>query len=170
MKKEKARDELIIPKLQSGEELIGFFQAQYTPSWGWYFLIGPLFAFAIRIYFVAVTDKGIHYHKLTFFGKPDTSNYFTWNEIEKVKLSKGLLQAPLKFKDLKQKICQACLSRFFVLGPLDCKDRIRTFPKREARERRHSFPTSPPHGTNSYFLSFAPFYFETNPCIPLIHD
>ena len=97
MKKEKARDELILPKLQSGEELIGFFQAQYTPSWGWYFLIGPLFAFAIRIYFVAVTDKGIHYHKLTFFGKPDTSNYFTWNEIEKVKLSKGLLQAPLKF-------------------------------------------------------------------------
>jgi hypothetical protein len=38
-------------------------------------------------------------------------------------------------RDEHKKICQACLSRFLVLMPLDCKDSARAFPKREAREK-----------------------------------
>ncbi len=98
MNKERAKNELINPKLKQGEELVGFFQAQYIPSNWWIFLIGPLILFGMRVYYVAVTDQGMHFHKLTLFGKPDIYNYFPWNEIENLKLEKGFLTAPLKLK------------------------------------------------------------------------
>jgi hypothetical protein len=45
------------------------------------------------------------------------------------------MKRPGATRDLKQKICQACLSRFFILRPLDFKDSARAFPKREVREK-----------------------------------
>ena len=96
MNKEQVKNELIIPNLKQGEELVGFFQAQYISSFWWVFLVGPLYYLSQRIYFVAVTDKGLHFHKFTFWGKPDAFNYFSWEEIVKLKLGKGLLQAPFE--------------------------------------------------------------------------
>jgi hypothetical protein len=45
------------------------------------------------------------------------------------------MKRPGATRDEHKKICQACLSRFLVLRPLDCKDSARAFPKREAREK-----------------------------------
>jgi len=98
MDKEQIKEELIIPKIGSGEELVGFFQATSMPSFWWFFLIGPLVFLNTRTYYVAITNLGIHLNKLTFFGKPAIHAYFTWDEIENLKLGKGILSMPLKFK------------------------------------------------------------------------
>ena len=98
MDKEQIKEELIIPKIGSGEELVGFFQATSMPSFWWFFLIGPLVFLNTRTYYVAITNLGIHLNKLTFFGKPAIHTYFTWDEIENLKLGKGILSMPLKFK------------------------------------------------------------------------
>jgi len=98
MTKEQIKNEFIVPKLHPGEELIGFFQAQ-SYSLGWFILLGPLAAlFTFRNYYVAVTNQGIHLHRLTLFGKLDTHNYFSWNEVESINLGKGIVTAPLKLK------------------------------------------------------------------------
>jgi hypothetical protein len=94
--KDKIKNELILPHLKSEEELIGFFQATYTPSMWWYFLIGPLSLFAMRTYLIAVTNKGLQFHKFTMWGKPDTYDFFSYPEMNTLKLGSGFLQAPLK--------------------------------------------------------------------------
>lgn len=96
MDKEKIKNDLILPHLNQGEELIGFFQATYLPSLWWYLLIGPFFALDMRIYYVAVTNRGLHLYKLNFFGKQDTYNFFPYSEFTKIKLCDGLIQAPLQ--------------------------------------------------------------------------
>lgn len=123
MRKEQALKELIIPKLKPDEELIGFFQAQYTPSFWWALLIGPLLFAGVKFYFVAVSNTGLHLHKLTSFGKADTHNYFPWNEITKLKLSKGFLQAPLNlvFSNGRKLKLQAQLKGVKKLAKLDDK-------------------------------------------------
>ncbi len=92
------KDELIIPQLKQGEELIGFFYAWQMPSSWWFILFGPLIALGRKSYYVAVTNQGFYFYKLTFFGKPDKSDYFTWDEIENLKFKKGLLNASLELK------------------------------------------------------------------------
>jgi hypothetical protein len=96
MDKEKINNEFILPRLKQDEELVGFFQASYTPSLGWFFLIGPLMFFGMKTYYVAVTNRGIHLHKLSLLGKLETYNFFSYAEISKMKLGKGFLQAPLQ--------------------------------------------------------------------------
>ncbi|HHZ69278.1 MAG TPA: hypothetical protein EYO51_04930 [Methylococcaceae bacterium] len=98
MDKEQIKEELITPKMKYGEELIGFFQSYSTPSLWWFLLIGPLVYLGTRTYYVAITNLGIHLNKLTFFGKPAIHNYFTWDEIENLKLGKGVITIPLKLK------------------------------------------------------------------------
>jgi hypothetical protein len=96
MDKEQFKNDFILPNLKQGEELIGFFQATYTPSLWWVILIGPLIYMGMRNYYVAVTNLGIHLYKLNFFGKLDTYNFFYYTEISEIKISKGFLQATLK--------------------------------------------------------------------------
>lgn len=96
MDKERIKSDLILPHLNPEEELIGFFQATYMSPFCWIFLGSPLMCFGTRHYYVAVTNKGLHLHKLNLWGKPDTYNFFPYIEISKIKLDKGFLQAPLK--------------------------------------------------------------------------
>ncbi len=96
MDKEKIKIDFILPRLKQDEELVGFFQAAYMPSSGWLLLVGPLMLLGMRVYYVAVTNQGLHLHKLSFFGKPDTYNFFPYAEISKMKLGNGFLQAPLQ--------------------------------------------------------------------------
>jgi len=97
MTKEQIKSDIILPRLNNqGEELIGFFQASYTPPFWWVFLIGPLMFFGTRVYYVGVTNQGMHLHKLSLWGKPETYNFCPYAEISKMKLGKGFLQAPLQ--------------------------------------------------------------------------
>ena len=66
MDKEQIKEELIIPKIGSGEELVGFFQANWMPSFWWVLLIGPLVFLGTRTYYVGITNLGIHFNKITF--------------------------------------------------------------------------------------------------------
>lgn len=95
MDKNKALNEFITPQLHPEERLIGFFQAQYLPSLWWFLLIGPLLYLGMRIYMVAITDRGLQLHKLGMLGGVSNSDYFTWEEIIGLKFGSGLLQAPL---------------------------------------------------------------------------
>lgn len=98
MNKDRALNEVITPQLRNGEQLIGFFQAQYLPSLWWILLIGPLLFLGMRMYYVAVTDQGLYLHKLGMLGGISSSDYFTWEEIIGLQLGSGLLQAPFKLK------------------------------------------------------------------------
>ena len=99
MSTERIKKDFILPRLKQGEELIGFFQARYVPFL-WFFLIGPIMLLGIRIYYIAVTNQGLHIHKLSFFSmrKVDVYNFFSYAEISKINLGKALIlpEAPLK--------------------------------------------------------------------------
>lgn len=125
MDKEKIKNDLILPHLNQDEELIGFFQATYLPSFWWFLLIGPFIALGMRIYYVAVTNRGLHLYKLNFFGKQDTYNFFSYNEITKINLGDGLIQAPLQlsFSNGKKLTIKAQLKGMDKIAKLDDKTR-----------------------------------------------
>lgn len=84
--------------LAPGDSLVGFFYA-VQPFKIWLFLlIGPFAVLGMRYHFVAVTERGITFHKLSMLGKFSNSDSFTFDEIESVKIGKGILQRPMKFK------------------------------------------------------------------------
>ena len=99
MNLETIKAEIIQPKLTQGEELIGFFIATCSPSFGWYLLLGPLSSLKIKNYYVAVTSLGIQLHKLNLWNNsPENYDFFNYNEITNIKVGNGLLQAPLDLK------------------------------------------------------------------------
>lgn len=96
MNKQKAK-EYIEQNLNDDDTLVGFFQAISPPKIWLLFLIGPLFVLSMRSYFLAVTEKGIFFYKLSLLGKFKEHDFFEFSEIESVKIGKGLLQRPMKF-------------------------------------------------------------------------
>ncbi|WP_432455725.1 MULTISPECIES: PH domain-containing protein [unclassified Agarivorans] len=97
MNKEQAQQH-IESCLQESDSFIGFFQAIEPPKIWLFFLIGPLAVFSMKSYFLAVTEAGIYFHKLSLLGKFNGYDFFTYDDIENVKIGKGLLQRPIKFK------------------------------------------------------------------------
>ena len=96
MNKEQAK-KYIEGNLNNGDSLIGFFQAISPPKIWLAFLIGPLFILSMRAYFIAVSEKGIYFYKLSLLGKFNEHDFFEFDDIESVKIGKGLLQRPMKF-------------------------------------------------------------------------
>ena len=84
--------------LAEGDELIGFFQATYTPSLWWFLLVGPLMFVGVRSYFICVSKQGIYFYKLTFVGKFQNADFFKYDEIKSVKLGKGFMARPMVFR------------------------------------------------------------------------
>jgi len=125
MNKEQIKNDLILPRLKQDEELIGFFQATYTPSLVLLLLSGLLWGMGMRTYLVAVTNQGIHLHRLSLFGKPETYNFFSYAEISEIKLGKGFLQAPLQivFSNGRKLTLKAQLKGIGKVAELDDKTR-----------------------------------------------
>lgn len=96
MNKERAHEHIKL-NLREHESLIGFFQAMEPPKIWLFFLIGPLAALSMRMYFLAVTTTGLYFHRLNLLGKFKGHDYFDFSEIESVKVGKGLLQRPMRF-------------------------------------------------------------------------
>lgn len=97
MKKETARQH-IEQHIEPGDSLVGFFQA-IQPFKLWLFLfIGPLAVLSMKYYFVAVTRKGITFHRLNLMGKFAGQDAFDFSDIESVKIGKGMLQRPMTFR------------------------------------------------------------------------
>ena len=94
---------LVKSEITVGEELVNFFGAR-TPVKLWlFFFIGPLSVLFVTGYFLAITDRGVHFYRLKkqmFSAKLNIANhdFFSWNEIDKVKVGRGLIQATVKFK------------------------------------------------------------------------
>jgi hypothetical protein len=97
MTRKEAYQNIIIPNLKEGEELVGYFQAMYRLPFWKLVLFGAFAAFSNKVYYVAVTSKGVHFHKLTFLGKLHSSLYYSWEEIVKIKIKKGVFQKPYYF-------------------------------------------------------------------------
>lgn len=121
MKKEEAREE-IGRRLAPNEDLVGFFVAQGATNFGLFFLIGPLAAFSIRSYYVAVTDLGVHFHLINLHGGFRHSDFFSYKEIEAVNVCDGTLQIPIKFlfsngRDLEIKAQKRGLARVAKAEP-----------------------------------------------------
>lgn len=96
MKKEQAQEH-IEQNLKDGDTLIGFFQAISAPKIWLFFIMAPLAALSMRMYFLAVTEKGLYFYKLSLLGKFIGYDFFEFDEIENVKIGKGLLQRPMMF-------------------------------------------------------------------------
>lgn len=97
MNKENIKSEIIQPKLTQGEELVGFFYAINIPNMG-FTLITGLFG-GMNAYYVAVTSLGIQLHELDILNnKPYSYKFFTYSEISKLNIGKGLGRIPLKFE------------------------------------------------------------------------
>ncbi|GLT18081.1 hypothetical protein GCM10007938_18590 [Vibrio zhanjiangensis] len=84
--------------INDGDSLVGFFQAMSMPSYWLILLFGPLIFCGLKVYFLAITEKGISFHKLSFWGKFKEHDFFEFNEIESVDIGKGFLQRPMTFK------------------------------------------------------------------------
>jgi hypothetical protein len=97
MDKDKVKEH-IQKHMEQDDVLIGFFYAQQALKIWLFVLIGPFAAFSMKFYFVGVTSKGIHFHRLNLFGKFAGHDFFEYDEIENVKIGKGLLQRPMKFQ------------------------------------------------------------------------
>ncbi|MCQ8119260.1 hypothetical protein [Methylomonas rosea] len=96
MTKEAAKEH-ILKNLTPGDSLVGFFIAQQPFKLWLFFIIGPLAVLSMKQYFIAVTQKGIHFHRLNLWGKFASDDFFAFNEIATVKIGKGMLQRPMKF-------------------------------------------------------------------------
>lgn len=96
MKKDDVKME-IMKNFNQDEQLVGFFIAQSRPAFWLYFLLGPLTALSMKMYYVGVTNKGVHFHKLNFLGKFSQHDFFSFSEIQNVKVGKGLLQTPMQY-------------------------------------------------------------------------
>ncbi len=97
MNKEKAQEQ-IEKKIDQDDILVGFFYAQQPFKIWLFFLIGPLAVLSMKYYFVCVTKKGIHFHRLNLLGKFANHDFFKFEEIENVKIGKGILQRPMKYQ------------------------------------------------------------------------
>lgn len=96
MNKQQAEEHLLA-NLKEGDAIVGFFQAVSPANIWLLFLIGPLFILSMKIYFVAISQQGIYFHKLSLLGKFKECDFFAFSEIENVAIGKGLLQRPMKF-------------------------------------------------------------------------
>jgi hypothetical protein len=83
--------------LIENDTLIGVFQAQEPFKIWLFFIIGPLAVLSMRINIIAASDKGMYFHRLNFFGKFTDFDFFTYQEINQVKIGKGWLQRPMVF-------------------------------------------------------------------------
>ncbi len=96
MKKEAALNH-IKRNLGKEETLVGYFYAQ-KPFIIWLFLlVGPFAVLSMKHYFVGVSNKGIHFHRVNFLDKFAEHDFFEFDEISNVKIGKGYLQRPMKF-------------------------------------------------------------------------
>ncbi|NJD07285.1 MAG: hypothetical protein FIA97_12435 [Methylococcaceae bacterium] len=96
MDKEKAKEH-ISKYLEMNDSLIGFFFATQPFKMWLFFLIGPLAFLSMRYYFIAVSEQGLYFFRLNFWGKFLPADFFAYNEIASVKIGKGFTQRPMKF-------------------------------------------------------------------------
>lgn len=97
MNKEEARLH-IEQHLEPDDSLVGFFQAVQPFKWWLFLLIGPLAVLSMKFYCVAVSRKGITFHRINLMGKFAGQDAFAFSDIENVKFGKGLLQRPMTFR------------------------------------------------------------------------
>lgn len=83
--------------LSSKEKLIGFFYAHKSFKLWLYFIIGPLAVLSLKSYFVAVTNNGIHFFQFNLLLKFSKHDFFIYDEIEKVKVGKGVMKIPMQY-------------------------------------------------------------------------
>ncbi len=96
MKKEEALNHIKM-NLNKEEKLAGYFYAQKPFNIWLFLLIGPLALFSMKYYFIGVSNKGMHFHRLGMLGKFVEHDFFEFKEISNVKIGKGYLQRPMKF-------------------------------------------------------------------------
>lgn len=97
MKKEEAINH-IQKNLIQGDVLKGIFYAIQPFKIWLFFIIGPLAVLSMKHHFVGVSEKGLYFQPLNLLGKFTEYDYFSYDEIESVKIGKGYLQKPVEFQ------------------------------------------------------------------------
>jgi RNAse (barnase) inhibitor barstar len=97
MKKMKL-DERIRTDLGPGEGLLGFFVAQIPFKFWWFFLVGPIAVLGIKTYYIAASDKGMHFYGMNIVGQIEQHDYFPYDAIRVLEMKSGWMQMPLRFE------------------------------------------------------------------------
>jgi len=97
MKYEKMRSH-VDENLHDDDQLIGLFWSMQPMKFWLFALIGPFAAFSMKFYVVAVSKKGISFHNVNFFERFTETSFFTYDEIEALKLKRGRLNATLRVR------------------------------------------------------------------------
>ena len=95
MKYQKAKEH-IDSFIQPDEMFHGWFIGQYY-NLALIFIIGPLAWLTLRFYYFAVTDKGIHIHRLGLSDQFEYSDFFPYSSITSLSFKKGFLQKSVRF-------------------------------------------------------------------------
>ncbi len=90
--------EYIKNTIEIDDNLIGFFIAQKPFSLLWFFIIGPLAVLTMKTYYVAVSKQGAYFYRLNLMGKPANVDFMSFDEIESIKIGKGMLQRPMLYR------------------------------------------------------------------------
>ncbi len=82
--------------LLDDEALIGHIHATSSPAWR--YLFGPLGMILFnKFYVLVVSDKKIHFNRLNQLGKIALTDSFTYDEIERLEMKKGMVKYTLRF-------------------------------------------------------------------------
>ncbi len=96
MKAEKVL-EYINNTLDESDELIGYFFGQEF-NIGIYLIFGPLSMLKMKRYYIAVSQNGVHFHRVNLLEKICQSDFFSFDEIDEIKISKkGVIQKKIEF-------------------------------------------------------------------------
>lgn len=96
MRKERARHH-IDEHLEPGDSVVGFFQATRWPRIWVFFLLGPLAMLGLRILFIAVSQRGVYFHRVSHIDRFEGHDFFRFDEISACDVGRGFLNKRVRF-------------------------------------------------------------------------
>ena len=83
--------------LEPGDSVVGWFGGVSWPRlWVW-FLLGPLAVLGLRQWFIAVSHRGVYFHRISLIAKPEGYDFFRYDEITECDVGRGYLNKPMRF-------------------------------------------------------------------------
>ncbi len=87
-----AIQQYVTDNLQPNDELIESFLAIKRPNMFYIVLFSWIAIFSLRYYVIAVSQRGIYFHKLNFFGRFSSTELIEYQDIEHVTIGLGFVQ------------------------------------------------------------------------------
>lgn len=84
--------------LEPGDDLLGFFLGQIPFKFWWFLLVGPIAVLGMKTYYIAASQRGMHFYRMNIIGQIEQHDYFNYDAIRVLEIKSGMLQLPLRFE------------------------------------------------------------------------